>query len=128
MSNSPHINKTLDKVWRDMKQSKTVNVSPYLKMLCFVIVLLLTFYSFDSQAATCADTNFTLANCPLNTGIVLDAVEYAVLTERASLMNGIEEITPESIAISFTWGFGTYLSFWWLSYVIKVAKRAIKIM
>jgi hypothetical protein len=38
------------------------------------------------------------------------------------------DITAVDIASSFTWGFGTYLSFWWLAYVIRTAKKTIKIL
>ena len=58
--------------------------------------------------------------------VVLTAVEYAVLEERAKQMEGIEEITPESIASAFSWGFGTYMLFWFFGYKVRVARGAIR--
>jgi hypothetical protein len=51
--------------------------------------------------------------------ILVDSNEY-------SLMLKTYDITPLDIAESFTWGFGTFISFWFLSYVIKNARMVIK--
>ena len=51
--------------------------------------------------------------------------KYKTLEDEYSSVNTIE---PTDIAASFSWGFGTYLSFWWLAYVIRTAKKTIKIL
>lgn len=51
--------------------------------------------------------------------VLVDSNEY-------QLMIQTYDITPLDIAESFTWGFGTFISFWFLSYVIKNARMVIK--
>ncbi len=51
--------------------------------------------------------------------LMVDSNEY-------QLMLKAYEITPLSIAEAFTWGFGTYVSFWFMGYVIKNARSTIK--
>lgn len=51
--------------------------------------------------------------------VLVDSNEY-------QLMLQTYDITPLHIAQAFTWGFGTYISFWFLSYVIKNARKTIK--
>lgn len=59
----------------------------------------------------------TLPNC---TGYIqVEANEYQMLLSNY-------DIPPMDIASSFVWGFGTYISFWWLGYVIKNARMVIR--
>jgi hypothetical protein len=51
--------------------------------------------------------------------ILIDSNEYQLMVQTY-------DITPLDIAESFTWGFGTFISFWFLSYVIKNARMVIK--
>lgn len=59
--------------------------------------------------------------------VVMDGFEYSELKTKADMTETIA-IDPLDIAESFTWGFGTYLTFWWLSFVIKSARMTIKRM
>ncbi len=54
------------------------------------------------------------------TGYVLvDSNEYQLMLQTYS-------ISPLEIAESFTWGFGTYISFWFLGYAVKNARQVIR--
>ncbi len=53
--------------------------------------------------------------------ILVDANEYQLLLQTYA-------ISPLEIAEAFTWGFGTYITFWWLGYIVKNARRVIKII
>jgi hypothetical protein len=53
--------------------------------------------------------------------VLVDSNEYLLMLQTYA-------ITPLEIAQSFTWGFGTYISFWFLGYVIKTARRTIKLV
>lgn len=54
------------------------------------------------------------------TGYVLvDSNEYQLMLQTYA-------ITPLEIAESFTWGFGTYIGFWFLGYAIKNARMVIR--
>ncbi len=52
--------------------------------------------------------------------VLVDSIEY-------QLMLQTYEITPLEIAESFSWGFATYISFWFLGYVIRTARNVIKV-
>jgi molybdopterin/thiamine biosynthesis adenylyltransferase len=51
--------------------------------------------------------------------ILVDSNEY-------NLMRVDYSITPLEIAEAFTWGFGTYVFFWFLGYCISTARLVIK--
>ena len=51
--------------------------------------------------------------------VLVDSNEY-------SLMLQTYAITPLEIAESFTWGFSTYIGFWFLGYAIKNARAVIR--
>lgn len=54
------------------------------------------------------------------TGYVLvDSNEYQLMLQTYAT-------TPLEIAGSFTWGFGTYIGFWFLGYAIKNARQVIR--
>jgi len=114
------------------------------KYLCVVLICaFVALFSYDSFGAECIRQNseWTAANLEVYRSyqisnqsalsdclesVVMSGVDYAILKHDADKMTGIEDITPESIAESFGWGFGTYISFWWLGYVIRNAKMVIK--
>jgi hypothetical protein len=71
-----------------------------------------------------ANSDGTLVSSPVTpescTGYVLvDSNEYHLMLE-------VYAITPLEIAASFTWGFGTYVFFWFQGYVIKNARNVVK--
>ncbi|KGJ86861.1 hypothetical protein [Colwellia psychrerythraea] len=51
--------------------------------------------------------------------VLVDSNEYLLMLQTYA-------ITPLEIAQSFTWGFGTYISFWFMGYAIKNARKTIK--
>jgi hypothetical protein len=51
--------------------------------------------------------------------LVVDSTEY-------NLMQTGYSIDPIDIAEAFTWGFGTYVFFWFLGYCISSARLVIK--
>jgi hypothetical protein len=51
--------------------------------------------------------------------LVVDSTEY-------NLMQTGYSIDPIDIAEAFTWGFGTYVFFWFLGYCISTARLVIK--
>lgn len=70
-----------------------------------------------------SDDAGTVDSC---SGLILQsAQEYAVMKTKADMAETVQ-IDPFDIAESFTWGFGTYLTFWWLSFCIKTARMTIK--
>lgn len=57
--------------------------------------------------------------------LLLTAQEYGTMKAKADMAENAD-IDPLDIAESFTWGFGTYITFWWLSFCIKTARMTIK--
>lgn len=53
--------------------------------------------------------------------VLVDANEYALM-----LMS--YDISASSIAAAFTWGFGTYISFWFFPYCVKSARKVINLL
>ena len=51
--------------------------------------------------------------------LLVDSNEYLLMLDTYS-------ITSVDIAESFTWGFGTYITFWFFGYVIKNARQVIR--
>ena len=60
--------------------------------------------------------------------IVLTSAEYARLQLLEEQNNQTIEITALDIAQSFTWGFGTYIGFWFLGYTIKNARQVVRVV
>lgn len=114
------------------------------RSLTFFAFMLFLLVSVSSQAADCLHyfqsgegsqgTYSVYYHVPVQTvetctgQVVMNASEYAVLKHQADEYNYVEEITPASITESFLWGFGTYITFWWLSYCIRVARKTIKVI
>jgi len=53
--------------------------------------------------------------------VLVDSNEYLLMLQTY-------DITPLEIAGSFTWGFSTYIGFWFLAYAIKNARNTIKLV
>lgn len=94
----------------------------------FLAVILLLF-SFNSNASYClkAISNGNLrvdtqpvASCPSGM-ILLSKAEYDL-----SFQSNV--ITALDIAGSFTWGFSTYLGFWYMGFTIKTARKTIRLL
>jgi len=94
-----------------------------MKFLTILILLI----SFNSSASYClrelSNGNLrvdstSVDSCPSGM-ILLSKTEY-------DLMVNSNVITALEIAESFTWGFGTYISFWFLGYSIKTARMVIR--
>jgi hypothetical protein len=70
------------------------------------------------------ESTSTNENC---SGYVISSVyEYSELKTKADFYQGLENVNSLEIAQSFTWGFGTYMFFWFLGYCIKNARQVIK--
>ena len=124
----------------DERKQKTYR---FMSKILFVFIIL--FSCFDAFSAECYKYYYTSDNeapsvnfvvyraefLPVDTcteTIHLSGLEYAKLKTLEEQFGGEFAITSEDIAISFTWGFGTYLGFWWLAYVIRTAKKTIRIL
>ena len=137
LSGTQEFDKKLDKILLKNKDFKF----KFLSKLLLVLVLLV--FAFDLFAAECV--RYSSSGVQGSTGLtykvyydhsddvndcqysaILTATEYAVLKEKSEQMQDIEDITAVSVAQSFTWGFGTYIYFWFLSYCIKAAREVIK--
>jgi hypothetical protein len=122
-----------------LRRYKALN-SLYKKLSLVLFVLLLWQLATPVEAAEClrysgTGTNATgeydvlyrdgdsLDGCSLT--VAMSGAEYAELKTKAD-MTDLHVIDPLDIAESFTWGFATYLTFWWLSFVIKSARMTIK--
>lgn len=85
-----------------------------------------TYWSESNQANVIwfTDDAGVIESC--TDSVYLNASEYATLKAQADLMSGVTEITALDIGEAFTWGFGTYMLFWWFGYVIKNARMVIR--
>lgn len=54
-----------------------------------------------------------------NSYLLVDANEYLLMLDTYA-------ITSTDIASSFIWGFGTYITFWFMGYAIKTARNVIQ--
>lgn len=92
-----------------------------------ILLILLCLCSFNTNASYClyetgngnlrVDST-SVESCPSGF-ILLSKSEY-------SLMVQSNVITATDIAESFTWGFGTYIGFWFLGFAIKNARMVIR--
>jgi hypothetical protein len=138
MSDNKNYNQKLDNAWFILRKKK--KSEKRFKSLSIVLFLIFTFFVISEVSANqCGvagsswESNgntiqtYTLNNdSPCLDTVIMTAVEYAELKQISEMFEGINEIDALSIAESFTWGFGTWLSFWWLSYVIRNARMVIK--
>lgn len=112
-------------------------------LLKLIIVTSFLLFSELSQAAQCfslRDTYWSesqqlnvyryedrgLASSGCLETVVLDSAEYAKLELLEQQNNQVFQITSIDIAESFTWGFGTYISFWFLGFAVKNARMVIR--
>jgi len=58
--------------------------------------------------------------------IVLTSAEYARLELLDEQNSESYEITAIDIGLSFTWGFGTYVGFWYMGYAIRSSRLIIR--
>lgn len=132
---------TLDDYTRLNRYKRLNTLYKRLSLVLFFVILYLLFPN-TSNAASCwkdrggyyhdtlqvnfqslSDDAGTVDSC---SGLILQsAQEYAVMKTKADMAD-TAQIDPLDIAESFTWGFGTYLTFWWLSFCIKTARMTIK--
>lgn len=115
-----------------------MNFNQFKYFLVFVSLCLVSNYS---NSADCLDFDYsgtdekgnfqvyydnskTVDGCL--SSVVLSSVEYAELNTKSQMLEGLNEINPTDIAEAFTWGFGTYVFFWFLGYCISMARLVIK--
>lgn len=119
--------------------TKASNRYPQKSVLVMVMFGLLLIFSVNALGAECLGERTQiyggrlvyddLSSTPIELcvdNVVMTAVEYAVLNEKAEQMDDIDPIDAASIAVSFTWGFGTYMGFWFMGYTIKTARGVIR--
>ncbi|MDX2367542.1 MAG: hypothetical protein QNK36_03930 [Colwellia sp.] len=94
-----------------------------MKLLTIFLLLL----SFNSNASYCllelTNGNLRIDSTSIETcpsGMILLSKDEYDLSFTANV------ITALDIAESFTWGFGTYIGFWFLGYAIKNARMVIR--
>lgn len=61
----------------------------------------------------------TVADCTAY--VLVDSNEYQLMIQSY-------DITPFEILQAFTWGFGTYITFWFLTYCVKNGKSLIRMI
>lgn len=81
---------------------------------------------FGGSSVTYVPNSTTVSQC--SEFIVMGKNEYNELQANNGSVDISEFITPTDIAESFTWGFGTYIFFWWLGFVVKTARMTIRRM
>lgn len=98
-----------------------------------LLTILLLLLSFNSNASYClyetGNGNLRIESTSVETcpsGLVLLSS-----TEHQSLLSLIadaelEPITPTKVMTAFTFGFGTYASFWFLGFKGRMARKAVK--
>jgi len=125
----------------NLKQKGQITVIAVL--LKITILLSFFLYSALSKAAVCqeyfystpagqyraydsyySDISINTKECPYS--VILTPSEYARFVLLEEQNSQTIEITSMSIAESFTWGFGTYIGFWFLGYAIKNARMVIR--
>ena len=79
---------------------------------------------YETNALRYLDYETPASGC--NETVTLTPSEYARFELLEEQNSETIEITALDIGESFTWGFGTYIFFWFLSYVIKNARNTIK--
>ena len=112
-------------------------------LLKISVVLSFLLFSEVSNAATCYEFGYSTTNSetgriyqvyyddglPLSGctfDVVLTTQEYARFELLEQQNSETVTITSLDIAESFTWGFGTYIGFWFLGFVIKNARMVIR--
>lgn len=112
-------------------------------LLKIVFVLSVLLFSELAQAASCYQYGYN--NVHPDTGriyqvyyddglpvdgcthsVVITGLEYARFQILEKQNGDVEQITALSIAESFTWGFGTFIGFWFMGYAIKNARMVIR--
>lgn len=111
-----------------------------IRLFLFVFLLLVSFYSFSNNSNGVTGC-YQLMNTVPAFGTYTyqerpdcsypDPVKIITLQDYETLQSSQTPVTtPDAIEIaeSFTWGFATYVFFWWMGYVVNVAKNTIKLM
>ena len=98
-----------------------------------LLTLFLLLLSFNSNASYClyetGNGNLridstSVESCPSGL-ILLSSTEYQSLVNLIADAE-LEAITPTKVMTAFTFGFGTYATFWFLGFKGRVARAAIK--
>ena len=94
-----------------------------MKFLTIFLLLL----SFNSNAAYCLKARSN-GNLNQDSVSVEDCSSGLILLSKTDYDLSFKSnvISATDIAESFTWGFGTYIGFWFLGYVIKNARSTIR--
>ena len=93
------------------------------------IIILLLLFSFNSNASYCL-YELTNGNLRVDSTSVETCPSGMILLSKSEydLMVSTNIITALEIAESFTWGFGTYITFWFLGFSVKSARMVIRKM
>jgi hypothetical protein len=92
-----------------------------------LLTVFLLLFSVNSNAAYCLLETGN-GNLRVDSTSVESCTSGLVLLSKTDyeLMAQTNVITAIDIAESFTWGFGTYMSFWFMGYSIKSARMVIR--
>jgi hypothetical protein len=92
-----------------------------------LLTIFLLLVSFTSNASYCLYETGN-GNLRVDSTSVESCTSGLVLLSKTDyeLMAQTNVITAIDIAESFTWGFGTYMSFWFMGYSIKSARMVIR--
>lgn len=98
-----------------------------------ILSVLLLLISFNSNASYCLlelnngnlrIDSTSVESCPSGL-ILLSSTEHQSLLSLISDAE-LEPITPTKVMTAFTFGFGTYASFWFLGFKGRTARKAVK--
>lgn len=142
MTPEQRVNKSIHIAYKNIKKTKK-SKSPFVSTVFVVwLFLVIMLVGFDVDAAQCLkfSNNFTAENnqtyvvhfgdvypldgCPYEA--ILTSQEYARFQLYEEQNGQMQQITALEIAEAFTWGFGTYIAFWFLGYTIKNARMVIR--
>ena len=128
--------------FRSKQQGQVFIVSILLKL---IVVLSLLLFSELSNAASCYTYGYSTTNAQsgrvyqvyyddnlssdgCTEQVVITGVEYARYKLLDEQNSNITQVTSIEVVESFTWGFGTYMFFWFLSYCVKNGNSLIKMI
>ena len=80
------------------------------------------YYAVYTDVTVSADDCYTLESSL----VIVNPAEFAVFNEKVKQTLGFEQITATNVMSAFTFGFGTYATFWFLGFKGRTARRAIK--
>jgi len=58
--------------------------------------------------------------------ILLTAVEYSIINEKAKMIDNVDSLSVEGVTIAFSFGMSTYALFWFVGFKGRLARQAIR--